>query len=159
MVDCGTHQIDLSCFWLDSPIVRSSAHGAWVDEYEAPDHMWLHLDHANGAHSVVEISYSYTHTALNRRSDFLYELIGSKGIIRYDRESRLFMVENVKGHQDFPFSPEKDFEGLYQEWSKALQSGQSEMLTTAEQGLLVADIARSATNQVIRDRLSAATLA
>jgi len=38
--------------------VRFSGHGAWVDDYEAPDHVWLHMDHASGAHTTVEVSYS-----------------------------------------------------------------------------------------------------
>jgi predicted dehydrogenase len=63
MVDCGTHQIDLSLFWLGSEVVAFSSHGAWVDEYEAPDHIWLHLDHANGTHSMIEMSYSCHHTS------------------------------------------------------------------------------------------------
>ena len=67
MVDCGTHQIDLATFWLGSEVVRFEGHGAWVDEYEAPDHVWLHLDHANGAHTMVEISYSYYHTSAQSR--------------------------------------------------------------------------------------------
>ena len=49
MVDCGTHQIDLATFWLGSKVIGFAGQGAWVEDYEAPDHMWLHLDHANGA--------------------------------------------------------------------------------------------------------------
>lgn len=152
MVDCGTHQIDLARFWTDSNVTRFSGHGAWVDDYEAPDHMWLHLDHANGAHTVVEISYSYTHTAQNRKSDFIYELIGNNGIIRYDREAEAFFLENKDGREDFAFSPEKDFTGMYREWSHALKIGSSDLLTTAEEGVIVADIARTATDAVIADR-------
>lgn len=66
MVDCGTHQIDLASFWLDSDVVQYDAHGAWVDDYDAPDHIWLHMDHANGAHAMVEMNYSYHHTSKNR---------------------------------------------------------------------------------------------
>lgn len=152
MVDCGTHQIDLAHFWLGSPVTRFTGHGAWIDDYEAPDHMWLHLDHANGVHTVVEISYAYTHTAQNRRSEFLYELIGTDGIIRYDRDAEIFFMENSSGRQDFPYSPEKDFVGLYREWAAALHSGRSDLLTTAEEGVRVADLARRATDAVIAGR-------
>ena len=58
MVDCGVHQIDLARWWLGSEVARWSAAGAWVDDYEAPDHLYLHMDHECGAHSMVEISYS-----------------------------------------------------------------------------------------------------
>jgi hypothetical protein len=103
---------------------------------------------------VVEISYSYTHTARHRRSEFLYELIGSHGIIRYDREAETFFMENASGRQDFPFAPEKDFAGLYREWASALHTGESDLLTTAEQGVHVADLARRATDAAIAGRLA-----
>ncbi len=152
LVDCGAHQIDLAYFWLGSPVTRFASHGAWIDDYQAPDHMWLHLDHANGAHTVVEISYAYTHTAQNRRSEFVYELIGTDGIIRYDRDLESFFLENSSGRQDFPYAPEKDFIGLYREWAAALHSGKSDLLTTAEEGVHVADLARRATDAAIAER-------
>jgi len=64
LVDCGVHQIDLARWWLASEVDRFTCHGAWVDDYEAPDHTWLHLDMTSGAHILVENSYSYSHTAL-----------------------------------------------------------------------------------------------
>jgi len=152
MVDCGTHQIDLATFWLDSPVQRFAAHGAWVDEYEAPDHMWLHLDHANGAHTCVEISYSYHHTSKNRRAQFSYELIGTRGVIHYDVGQQLFKMENETGEHRFEFHGEKDFTGMYAEWARALHSGKSDLLTSATAGMRVVEIAREATHQVIRDR-------
>lgn len=152
MVDCGTHQIDLAHFWLGSPVTRFTGHGAWIDDYRAPDHMWLHLDHANGAHTMVEISYAYTHTAQNRRSEFVYELIGTDGIIRYDRDLERFFMENSSGRHDFSYAPEKDFIGLYREWAAALHSGKSDLLTTAEEGVHVADLARRATDAAIAGR-------
>lgn len=152
MVDCGTHQIDLARFWLGSDIVRFSAHGAWVDEYEAPDHMWLHLDHANGAHTVVEISYSYHHTSKNQRAEFVYELIGTEGVIRYDREARRFFMENAAGLQEFTFDHEKSFGGMYAEWVKVLAGGDASLLSSAEEGMEVVAIARAATDQIIQSR-------
>ena len=152
MVDCGTHQIDLATFWLGSEVVGYAGQGAWVDDYEAPDHMWLHLDHANGAHTTVEISYSYHHTSRNVRSEFVYELIGTKGVIRYDRSAESFTMENGEGRHVFDFHPEKDFHGMYREWAKTLLHGGSGLMATAEEGLAVADIARKATDEVIRRR-------
>ena len=152
MVDCGTHQIDLATFWLGSKVIGYAGQGAWVEDYEAPDHMWLHLDHANGAHSTVEISYSYHHTARNPRSEFVYELIGTRGVLRYDRSAESFTMENDEGSHAFDFHPEKDFHGMYWEWAKALRNGSSELLASAEEGLVVSDIARNATDEVIRRR-------
>ena len=152
MVDCGTHQIDLAMFWLNSAIVASCGHGAWVDDYEAPDHMWLHMDHSNGAHTVVEISYSYNHTSKDRRMEFVYEIIGTEGVIRYDREEKSFTMRNSSGTYMFDFYPEKDFEGMYEELAEALRTGESDLLTTAEAGMKVIDIAREATNEAIGKR-------
>ncbi len=152
MVDCGTHQIDLAMFWMDSEIVAYHGHGAWVDKYEAPDHVWLHMDHANGAHTMVEISYSYHFTSKERPKEFVYELIGTDGVIRYDREAKSFTMRNSKGIFNLEFDHEKNFEGVYREWAKSLRTGKSELLTTAEAGMKVTDIAREATNEAIRNR-------
>lgn len=152
MVDCGTHQIDLAHFWLGSPVIHFHGHGAWVDEYEAPDHMWLHLDHANGAHTVVEISYSYHHTAPHKRREFVYELIGTQGVIRYDREARSFTMENTAGSHQFEFHPEKNFVLLYEAFAIALRTGGPTDLTDATLGLRVTEIAREATEQAIAHR-------
>jgi len=152
MVDCGTHQIDLATFWLDSPVTKFTAHGAWLEAYEAPDHMWLHLDHASGAHTVVEISYSYCHTSKNRRSEFVYELIGTEGLIRYDRDRKTFEMENTTGRQVFEFYGEKGFTGMYEEWSRALTTGSSAFLPSAAAGQRVTEIARAATDQAIANR-------
>jgi predicted dehydrogenase len=152
MIDCGTHQIDLAMFWLNAEVVRFSGHGAWVDDYDAPDHMWLHLDHADGAHTVVEISYSYHHTSKNKRTEFVYELIGTEGVIRYDREQKQFRLMNAAGTQAFDFHPEKSFIGMYAEWANALSTGRSDLLTCAEDGMRVVEIAQTATEEARRRR-------
>jgi predicted dehydrogenase len=152
MIDCGTHQIDLAHFWLDSPVVDFTARGAWVDEHEAPDHMWLHMDHASGAHTTIEISYSYHHTTGGKRREFVYELIGTKGVIRYDREGKSFEMENGEGSHVFEFREEKNFVRMYDEFALALKQGNSELLTSARDGMRVVEIAREATDQVIAHR-------
>ncbi len=152
VVDCGTHQIDLAQFWLGSEVVSFSGHGAWVDDYEAPDHMWTHMEHANGAHTTVEISYSYHHTSRHKRAEFVYELIGTEGVIRYDREAHSFSMENGEGTSQFDFYGEKDFIGMYKEWASFLATGASDLLTTADEGARVIEIARGATNEAIARR-------
>ena len=154
MMDCGTHQIDLAHFWLDSEVIAYTARGAWVDEHDAPDHMWLHLDHANGAHTMVEMCYAYHHTSKAARSEFVYEIIGTDGVIRYDREEKSFTMENSAGSHSFEFHEEKDFAGLYREFANVLRTGHSSLLTSAEAGLRVTEIARSATNIAMQNRPS-----
>jgi predicted dehydrogenase len=154
LVDCGTHQIDLARFWLGSDVVRVSGFGAWVDDYEAPDHVWAHLDHASGAHTVVEVSYSYGHTIARPRSEFLYELVGTDGLIRYDRGRRSFTIENGRGSRILPFHREKDFRGMYAELARFLQTGESSLLGTAADGLRATEIALEANQDAIRRRPS-----
>lgn len=152
MIDCGTHQIDLARWWLRSEVVGHTAAGAWVDEYEAPDHVWLHLDHASGAHTMVEISYSYCHTIGDVRREFVYELIGSEGLIRYDREAKTFQVHSKQGIEALPYAPEKNFGGMYNAFAEALQTGDPGHLATGQDGLAVARLASEGTQTAIRRR-------
>lgn len=153
LVDCGVHQIDLARFWLQSEAVRWTGSGAWVDEYEAPDHVYLHMDHACGAHTMVEMSFSYCHTCLEPVNQFVYEIIGSQGIIRYDRNARLFELRNSHGTETLPFSPEKNFAGMYVAFAEALAAGRSDVLPTGYDGLMAARISREVTDTIIANRI------
>jgi predicted dehydrogenase len=152
LIDCGTHQIDLAHFWLASEVVRFSGHGAWVDDYAAPDHVWVHMDHASGAHTTVEVSYSYHHTSKKARSEFLYELIGTEGVIRYDRGRRSLTMENREGSHSLPFHREKNFRGMYAELARFLETGESSLLASAEEGLRATEIALRATEEAMLRR-------
>ena len=152
LVDCGSHQVDLARFWLGSEIVRFSGHGAWVDDYEAPDHVWLHMDHECGAHTTVEVSYSYHHTARRMRSEFVYELIGTEGVIRYHREARSLTVESAAGSRELPFHREKNFGGMYAELARFLETGAPSLLPTGEEGRLATEIVLAATREAIERR-------
>jgi predicted dehydrogenase len=149
MIDCGVHQIDLARWWLDSDVARQQSVGVWVDEYEAPDHMYLHLDHENGAHTLVEISFSYTHTAKEPRSHFVYELIGTEGVIRYNREEQVFELRSSRETRQMEWHEEKNFEGMYAEFVQALATGQAGNLPTGRESVEVSRIAVSATDVLI----------
>jgi len=152
MIDCGVHQIDLARWWLGSEVVRQHAHGAWADEYEAPDHVYLHLDHANGAHTMVEMSYSFAHTAKEPASHFIYEIIGDGGVIRYDRERQTFELRNADGTRALTWDHEKNFAGTYAAFARALQTGEPGDLATGLDGLIATRIARAGTDQAIAER-------
>jgi predicted dehydrogenase len=155
MIDCGVHQIDLARWWLGSEVERQMAAGTWVDDYEAPDHMYLHLDHANGAHSFVEVSFSYTHTAKEPRSHYVYEAIGTDGIIRYNREEQTFEVRTSLETRHLRWHEEKNFEGMYSAFAHALQTGDGGNLPTGHDGLIATRIATAATDSVIAERIRA----
>lgn len=152
MVDCGVHQIDLSRWWLNSEVVGYQASGAWVENYEAPDHVWLHMDHESGAHTMAEMSFSYGHTARDPRSHFSYHLIGTEGLIRYDRDGWLFEVRTKHGTHRLPGASEKNFEGLYAAFAHALETDDASDLPTGFDGLRATQIARDATQSVIARR-------
>lgn len=158
MIDCGTHQVDLARFWLASEITRFTGHGSWVEDYEAPDHMWLHLDHSCGAHTTVEMSFSYHHVSRTPRREFVYEIIGTDGVVRYDRDARSFHLDHAKGREILPFHHEKNFAGMYKEFASALRCGHSSLLASAADGLRVSEIISEATSGVIAKRPLVATL-
>jgi predicted dehydrogenase len=156
MVDCGVHQIDLARWWLGSEVVRATGVGAWVDaDHVAPDHMYLHLDHAAGEHTMVEISYAYGHTIKDPRSQFLYELIGTDGVIRYDRNVGLFELLDAAGAHRLPYHEEKNFDGMYAAFEQALRTGAPGDMPTADDGLTATRLARTATDAAIAARVTA----
>jgi len=153
MVDCGVHQIDLARWWLGSEVVRHTGFGAWVEDYIAPDHVYVHLDHANGAHTMVEMSFSFTATARDPLSHFSYELIGTDGLIRYERDGWLLEMRNGYGTKTLVGSSEKNFHGMYAELEKSLRTGKAGDLPTGEDGVLATRIATEATQYAIDNRL------
>jgi len=155
LVDCGVHQIDLSRWWLGSEIVRYQSAGAWLEDYEAPDHVYLHMDHANGAHTMIEISYAYCHTAKESIFLYSYDLIGTEGVIRYDMREETIEVRSVEGTTSYPITHGKNFPGMYTAFAMALDTGQPHGLASPEDGLIATRIARTATNDAIRQRNAA----
>lgn len=152
MLDCGQHQIDLARWWLGSEVIDVKGQGAWVENYAAPDHMWAHLTHENGAHTMVEISYSYGHTSKDKLNEFEYELIGTDGVIRYNRSGESFVLHAPDATHQFQFHHSKHFPGMYEEFAKTLASGNSDLLATGRDGLQAVRIAESARKQAVRDR-------
>ena len=152
MVDCGVHQIDLARWWLGSEVEWQRGIGVWVEDHQAPDHLYLHMGHACGAHTMVEMSFSYNATSREPRTHFQYELIGSDGVIRYNREEHSFELRNSHGTQWLAWHPEKNFSGMHWEFAHALSTGDLRDMPTAMDGLLATRIARLGTEEAIRDR-------
>jgi predicted dehydrogenase len=152
MIDCGTHQIDLARWWTGSEVASVYGTGVWVDEQRAPDHVYTHLTHANGVHTMVEISYSYAHTTPDRPNQFTYELIGTEGLIRYHRGDHTFVLVNGEGTQHLEWADEKNFPGMYAEFERCISQDRPGEMPTGRDGLIVADIASRATQQAIDSR-------
>lgn len=152
MVDCGVHFIDLARWWLDSEVVRQSVAAAWVADYEAPDHVYAHLDHANGVHTMVEMSFSYGHTVREPAPQFSYDIIGTGGTIRYDRSTWRLELRDGDGVVVGPSASEKGFHEMYRAWGNALRTRDFSEIPTGEDGLRATHIARSLTNEAIARR-------
>lgn len=149
LVDCGVHQIDLARWWLGREVVEWSGQGAWVENHAAPDHTYLHMRHEGVALSTVEVSFTYTHTARDPISHFTYQLIGTEGLIRYDREAGVFEVRHKDGTDTMPWSHEKNFEGMYSAWAHTLETGDLGDMPTGFDGLRATQIARQATDAMM----------
>ncbi len=154
LVDCGVHQIDLARYWLGKEVTRAQASGAWVlDGYEAPDQVFLQMEHEGGAHTAIEVSFSYGHTAREPHAQFSYDAIGTGGVLRYDRNG--YILEARTGEQTIriPGASEKNFQGMYIAFAEALRTGEIGDFPTARDGLIATRIARTATDQAIASRL------
>ena len=145
LIDCGVHQIDLARWWLDQEVTRYSAHGIWVEDHRNPDHLYLHMQHERGAHSTVEVSYSYGHTAKDRASRFTYDIIGTEGLIRFDREHKLFELRTAQGVTALPWAGEKSFVNMYAAFRDAIVHGRDTHLATGQDGLIATRLATEAT--------------
>jgi predicted dehydrogenase len=128
--------------------------GAWLEGYEAPDHAYAHLDHANGAHTMVEISYSYNHTSAEPLHLYTYDLIGKDGVIRYDRAEECVEVRNTSGTERYPVHGGKNFISMYRAFAKAVEQGEPGDLASALDGLIATRITRLAVEEAVERRLA-----
>jgi len=149
MIDCGVHQIDLARWWLSSDVARFTGHGTFIDDdYEFPDHIYIHMDHESGAHSMIESSFSYGHTAKDPQVHYRFEVIGTDGVVRFHRDTMSFELAQPSGTTKFEFQPEKNFEAMYAQFRNAIRTGDIGTFATAEDGIVATAITREATSQV-----------
>jgi predicted dehydrogenase len=149
LVDCGVHQIDLARWWLGSEVSSFTSAGAWVADYEAPDHLYLHMDHESGAHTTVEVSFTFGHTAREPFPIFSYHLIGTGGVIRYERNGYLLEARHGQGTIRVPGTGEKDFHGMYAALVRAFETGDVGDLASPEDGIVATRISSEATKAAI----------
>ncbi|MEM1107893.1 MAG: hypothetical protein AAGH99_04300 [Planctomycetota bacterium] len=98
---------------------------------------------------MVEMSYGFGHTTKDPESSFLYQLVGTDGLILYDRNHSRFELRNSHGTYPLEYHHEKNFGGMYQAFAKALSTGEASGLPTAAEGLRVTDIAVDVTEQAM----------
>jgi predicted dehydrogenase len=152
LVDCGVHKIDLARWWLDSEIVNFQGIGAWVDEYEAPDHIYLHMDHANGVHTMIEMSFSYCHTSLETDERYEIHIIGTEGVILYDRTLGRVELRSSKETWKKSVDSAKAFQTMYATFLTALETHQRNLMPSGFDGLIATRIARQATDMALQNK-------
>lgn len=156
MVDCGVHEIDLAAFWAGAPISRFDSHGARIDDaYPIPDHLFIHATHANGVKSMMEASFSYSHTAKEPLSHYRFEAIGTGGVVCIDFDQKRFLLANNEGTTQLEFYVGKDFDAMYRQFRKLIASGDRGAFATGEDALIASRIAQQATDQVDAGPISA----
>ena len=156
MIDCGVHLIDLARWWTGSEVSQVCGHGAWLADYQAPDHVYAHLDHENGCHTMVETSFSYGHTAHDPAPQFTYELIGDGGFIRYDRGTWRLEAHDGRTVHTGPSASEKGFWEMYAAWAAAIRGGDFSILPSGADALMASKVAVTATEQAISRRIKPA---
>ncbi len=149
IIDCGVHFIDLARWWLGKEVVRTCQTGAWVADYSAADHMFLHMDHEGGVHTSIELSFTSGHTAKFPRPEFTYDLIGTGGVIRYDRDGWLLEARTGSDVLIGPSASEKNFPGMYAAFAEALERGDPGDFPTGHDGLIATQIAQKATDAIV----------
>jgi predicted dehydrogenase len=147
LVDCGVHQIDLARWWLGSEVESFDSVGAWVVDYDDPDHIYLHMHHANGALTTVEVSFTFGHTAREPFSVFSYHLVGTGGILRYERDGYVLEAHTGSGTIRLPGSSEKNFAGMHEAFLHALETGDPGDLALPADGIVATRIASQATER------------
>jgi predicted dehydrogenase len=155
MVDCGVHMIDLCRWWLQEEVARWGVQAAWVADYESPDHVYLHLDFPSGVHAMIEMSFTYGHTAKDPTPIFSYDLIGDGGVIRYNRDGWKLEARNGQGTLIGAGASEKNFDGMYHDFERVLRTGEIGHFPTGRDGLIATRIARDATDLAVKERLAA----
>lgn len=152
LIDCGVHQIDL-CRWITGLEVKDySARGAWISNYEAPDHLmaWLQLE--NGVTASIEVSFTYGHTAREPISQFQYEMIGTGGIARYDRNGYLLEARDGNGVIQGHGASEKNFDGMWAQYAEFLHNGKVGALASPQDAIIATEIANGCTRIAIQNR-------
>jgi predicted dehydrogenase len=152
LVDCGVHFIDLVRWWLGEEIVSASGAGAWVADYEAPDHVYGHLTTESGVQALAECSFTFGHTVRDPSSVFTYEIIGDGGVIRYDRSGWHLEARTGSDVHIGEGASEKNFAVMHHAFYDALVNGQPNGMPTAMDGILATRYATAITREIIDRR-------
>jgi predicted dehydrogenase len=154
LIDCGVHQIDLVRWMTGREVIAADGFGAWIAKYDSPDHITAHLQLEGGITATVEVSFTYGHTAREPLSFFSYELIGTGGVARFDRNGYVLEVRNGEKTIGVPGSGEKNFDGMYAQFNEYLNTGKSGNLATPQDAIAASEVAIECTDKAIARRIT-----
>ena len=116
--------------------------------------MVAQLQLENGVTASVEVSFTYGHTAKEPRSVFTYEVIGTGGVARFDRDGYILEVRDGAGVRLGHGAGEKNFEGMYAQFAQFLVSGKTGDLASPQDALIATEIAVDCTDRAIQRRFA-----
>jgi hypothetical protein len=112
-----------------------------------------HLALEGGITASVEVSFTYGHTVREPVSYFTYELIGTGGVARFDRNG--YVLEARTGEQVLRSegASEKNFDGMYHQFGRYMASGEVGSLASPDDALVATKIAIDCTDRAISKRI------
>ena len=149
MVDCGVHQIDLARWWLGSEVVAYAASAPGSTPTKHPTTCTSTGPRKRGPHHRRNQLRLHPHRP-DPSPTSLYHL-GTVGLIRYDREHKIFEAR-LQGTFGLPMGRREKLPRHYEAFAAALDHRNPGHLPTGQDGLIATRIARVATDQAIRQR-------
>ena len=113
---------------------------------------------ANAAIASCNVAYDNSAMSVgdNGALNCRLELVGTDGLILYDRNAGHFEMRTPQETEVFEYHHEKDFAGMYRAYAATLKTGEAGHLPTAAEGLRVTDLAVEVTRKVIQGKPSQA---
>jgi hypothetical protein len=106
-----------------------------------------------GITASVEVSFTYGHTVKEPLSYFTYELIGTGGVARFDRNGYILEARTGDNVIRADSGGEKNFEGMYEQFARYLGSGEVGALASPDDALVATKIALECTDRAISRRI------
>jgi hypothetical protein len=97
---------------------------------------------------MIETSFSYGRHVSRPAGPTSLEAHRTEGVIRFNRETNSFTLAQVAGTTQFQFKPEKNFSAMYEQFLKAIETGEVGPFATGEDGIIATRIAREAISKL-----------
>ncbi len=144
IVDCGVHHFDLARWFSGSEFTEIKATGTNIEDYPHPDHVITTCKMDNGAITLIEGGWAYTHNTAQHHTFYQVELIGDKGLMGYIYRST-GEAEDSLLKEMYVYSPngctrkaltgsDKNFIRMYTLFAESIKTGKLEGLPSGVDG-------------------------